>query len=96
MLHCANGQLLTTRGNRLILLNSDDEIIMEFVGHSEVLTSSYPLLILISHQWVRSVCAMADGRRVVSASYDTTLRVWDVATGECERVLEGHTKVSEI
>ena len=32
-----------------------------------------------------------DGRRVVSASYDNTLKVWDVATGKCVATLEGHS-----
>ena len=32
-----------------------------------------------------------DGRRVVSGSQDKTLKVWDVATGECVATLEGHT-----
>ena len=32
-----------------------------------------------------------DGRRVVSASYDKTLKVWDVATGKCVATLEGHS-----
>ena len=31
-----------------------------------------------------------DGRRVVSASNDKTLKVWDVETGECVATLEGH------
>ena len=31
-----------------------------------------------------------DGRRVVSAG-DKTLKVWDVATGECVATLEGHS-----
>ena len=30
-----------------------------------------------------------DGRRVVSASYDKTLKVWDVATGKCVATLRG-------
>ena len=33
-----------------------------------------------------------DGRRVVSASWDKTLKVWDVATGKCVATLEGHSK----
>ena len=32
-----------------------------------------------------------DGRRVVSASNDKTLKVWDVATGECVATLKGHS-----
>ena len=32
-----------------------------------------------------------DGRRVVSASHDKTLKVWDVATGKCVATLEGHS-----
>ena len=32
-----------------------------------------------------------DGRRVVSGS-DDTLKVWDVATGECVATLEGHSR----
>jgi WD40 repeat protein len=41
------------------------------------------------------VVALSDGRRVVSGSYDKTLRVWDVDTGECVRELKGHGSVSE-
>ena len=32
-----------------------------------------------------------DGRRVVSASFDKTLKVWDVETGECVATLVGHS-----
>jgi WD40 repeat protein len=46
-------------------------------------------------QVVNCVVAMSDGRRVVSGSWDETLRVWDVDTGECVRALEGHDWVSE-
>ena len=31
-----------------------------------------------------------DGRRVVSASEDTTLKVWDIETGKCVATLQGH------
>ncbi len=34
-----------------------------------------------------------DGRRVVSGSKDKTLKVWDVATGECVATLKGHSHV---
>ena len=32
-----------------------------------------------------------DGRRIVSASKDSTLKVWDVATGKCVATLKGHS-----
>ena len=34
-----------------------------------------------------------DGRRAVSASWDQTLKVWDVETGRELRTLQGHTGV---
>ena len=32
-----------------------------------------------------------DGREIVSASKDNTIRIWDFYTGECKHVLSGHT-----
>ena len=32
-----------------------------------------------------------DGLKVVSGSYDNTVRIWDAVTGECEQTLEGHS-----
>jgi WD40 repeat protein len=37
------------------------------------------------------VAVLADGRRALSGSWDNTLRLWDLATGETLRTLEGHT-----
>ena len=39
------------------------------------------------------VAVLGDGR-IVSGSNDKTLRVWDLSSGECVQVLEGHTYVS--
>jgi GTPase SAR1 family protein/DNA-directed RNA polymerase subunit RPC12/RpoP len=39
---------------------------------------------------VRGVAVTPDGTRAVSASSDTTLRVWDLATGKSVATLEGH------
>ena len=33
-----------------------------------------------------------DGRRVVSASQDKTLKVWNIETGECVATLEEHSR----
>jgi small GTP-binding protein len=40
---------------------------------------------------VRSVALSADGLRVLSGSVDGTVRLWDVESGCCLRVLEGHS-----
>jgi len=40
---------------------------------------------------VNAVAVTNDGSRAISASYDSTLKVWDLETGEQIRTLEGHT-----
>jgi WD40 repeat protein len=39
---------------------------------------------------VSSVAFSADGRRLASSSYDTTVRVWEAKTGALQQTLEGH------
>ena len=41
---------------------------------------------------VWSVAWSADQRRALSGADDKTVRLWDVETGRCLRVLEGHTR----
>ena len=38
-----------------------------------------------------SVALTPDGRKGISGSDDNTVRVWDLESGECLKVLEGHT-----
>ena len=40
--------------------------------------------------WVNAVALTSDGRRAISASYDRTLKIWDLESGEAIRTLEGH------
>ena len=37
------------------------------------------------------ICFNAQGSRVLTASADKTARLWDVQSGVCLQVLEGHT-----
>jgi WD40 repeat protein len=49
------------------------------------------LLTLEGHSgWVVSATFSPDGKLVVSASYDKTLKVWDPVTGTCTQTLQGH------
>jgi WD40 repeat protein len=41
--------------------------------------------------YVKAVSITPDGKRAVSVSWDKTLRVWDLASGQCLKTLEGHT-----
>ena len=39
-----------------------------------------------------SACRFApDGKTLVSASWDKTLKIWDVESGTCKTTLEGHS-----
>ena len=41
--------------------------------------------------WVTSLLLLSDGR-IVSGSFDSTLRIWNPSSGLCETVLQGHTR----
>jgi WD40 repeat protein len=41
--------------------------------------------------FVTSVAFSQDGSRIVSGSYDKTVRIWNVMTGKVEAKLKGHT-----
>ncbi|KAG8777105.1 SCF ubiquitin ligase complex subunit cdc4 [Ceratobasidium sp. 428] len=57
---------------------------------SEANDNPYHLRVLEGH--TDAVRALAThGRTIVSGSYDTTLKVWDLITGECRWSLIGHT-----
>jgi WD40 repeat protein len=45
---------------------------------------------------VSSLDISLDGKRIVTASFDNTLRVWDVLSGRCIRILKGHKRVPRI
>ena len=40
---------------------------------------------------IDQVCFNPQGTRILTASSDKTAQIWDVDTGDCLQVLEGHT-----
>ncbi|PHM08873.1 hypothetical protein CK516_18190, partial [Nostoc sp. 'Peltigera malacea cyanobiont' DB3992] len=50
------------------------------------------LLTLAGHSdWVNAIVLTLDGKRVISASDDKTLKLWNLETGECEQTFHGHS-----
>ncbi|MGE5343174.1 MAG: SMEK domain-containing protein [Candidatus Omnitrophota bacterium] len=48
------------------------------------------VLIQGHREFVSSAVYRSDGKRILSASYDHTIKEWDAETGECRRTLSGH------
>lgn len=48
--------------------------------------------VLESDKWVYAVASSADFTRALSGGTDSKVRIWDVESGRCLRILLGHTK----
>ena len=59
------------------------------------LTQSFPFIPFLREKghsgWVNSVAITPDGERVVTGSWDETIKIWDMQSGECLDTLEGHS-----
>jgi WD40 repeat protein len=45
------------------------------------------------NSWVWQVAFSADSRTLVSCGQDHTIRLWEVATGKCLKILQGHSSI---
>ncbi|KZT52733.1 WD40 repeat-like protein [Calocera cornea HHB12733] len=64
---------------------------LHYVDRGEPSRNPYHVRMLLGHtSAVRALAAR--GSTLVSASYDCTVRVWDMESGECRFVLSGHTQ----
>lgn len=52
--------------------------------------TSHPVNVFRGHRKAVSYVKYCSENEVVSASTDSNLRVWDVKTGACKRVMKGH------
>ncbi|KAG8735214.1 SCF ubiquitin ligase complex subunit cdc4 [Ceratobasidium sp. 414] len=60
-------------------------------AEEDVSRNPYHVRLLSGHTHAVRALA-AHGRTLISGSYDTTVRVWDIITGECKWTLDGHSQ----
>ncbi len=46
----------------------------------------------VHSDWVNSVAFSPDSTKIISGSYDKTIKIWDANTGQCLKTLEGHSR----
>ncbi|CAD8043223.1 unnamed protein product [Paramecium primaurelia] len=50
-------------------------------------------LILRGHQsYIKAIGLLQENKHIISGSYDTTIKIWEISTGICQNTLNGHTK----
>uniref|UniRef100_A0A7E4W3J2 RING-type domain-containing protein n=1 Tax=Panagrellus redivivus TaxID=6233 RepID=A0A7E4W3J2_PANRE len=74
-----------TKQNQLVFGGSDHSI---YVFDMRFLSTAQS--ILKGHKKAVSYVKYMDADHIVSASTDSTCKVWNINTGECERTMEGH------
>lgn len=83
----------TPEDPELLLSASRDRTILVWQLTREEGNYGFAVKSLIGHShFVEDVVISSDGQFCLSASWDGTLRLWDIKTGETERRFVGHTK----
>lgn len=68
--------------------------ILIFTGHTGVIRAieQLPFRMVEENEKIRYLdTASFDHGDIVSSSWDKTIRIWDIFTGQCKRILQGHT-----
>ena len=66
-------------------------IIRKYEGHKRYVRYNVIYIYTTDDEKVNSCCFSPDGSKIVSASYDKTLIIWNTSTGQSIKILEGHT-----
>lgn len=45
----------------------------------------------VTTHWIASVCFSPDGKTLANSSSDFSVRIWDVQSGQCLNILQGHS-----
>jgi len=52
----------------------------------------FPALIIKNYYWSNSVAITADGKKVITGGRDSSVRMWDLESGQCLKVLRVHRR----
>lgn len=80
---------MSSSGNMLASAAHDDLVIKAW---NRPLTSAPPIELEGHSEWIHNMVFSPDCTMLASCSDDTTIRIWDLITGESVRILEGHNQ----
>ncbi|CAK85395.1 unnamed protein product (macronuclear) [Paramecium tetraurelia] len=83
--NCVYGLLLINYP--YVASSADDKTIVIFNLKSQ------EKLVLRGHlSYIKAIGLLQENKHIISGSYDTTIKIWEISTGICQNTLNGHTK----